>query len=696
MKSNTERKNVGLKNEGLRVFGAWEPLSFRMRTCTDKPTCRMEDDYAWEHTEEFIKGLKERGFNLFITHFSKGRGITAETEEREDTRAIAQLCHKYGLHVGGYIRYDTFIPETFKLDYPDCVERMASVASKGMPRYDNQYWRYVPCPSSEEYLEYLDKLIGIGIDDIGLDCLHVDGVSLIHEPYACHCQKCQKAFRAWLVERYPTTKAQKTRFGFAPLDYVEIPDVTVREGIGHPSPIISDPVAQEWMFFRCQLLARIWTFIVNAAHRRNPNCYVQGNAGLWPNVNSMWVGAKDLSMLVESGNEGFFTEEGMPPELYPDGRLHGYFETFKKLRRLGIQTFTYNWDNDPERLKRAMAQQMAFNLDSSGVSLGANKRPGKWPVIVPEYIAFHRDRRDLFSGAVQAHDVAIYYSERNYALNSGTPLATQHLARDVMMRGHLPFGYLLADRRNEMSEFRAIVLPEVESMSNAEADDIAAYVHAGGGLLILGANTGRYDEFRRLHRENPLASSLGLLWNDESSAFSDRVGKGRVAFLPQLQSPDGTTEELVKAEVAKSEARYLVLYTELWRLPVNAAEMLQLLEWTAGGYCFNVLVPNTVVVEFVQQPEQKRHLIHLVNYDLDRDVGSFEIKCNIPVKSACAHTPDGDSPEVTLIDIGNGSKVIQIGGFHRYLIVEISLTKHGVFIPDIKGNGSIQYENKSG
>lgn len=671
--SNTRRDFIGLKREGLRVFGAWEPLSFRIRSWTEGTTRSIEDEYAWEHSEEFIIGLKRRGFNLIITPFSKGRGITAETEEREDTRTVARLCHKHGLHVGGYVRYSTFIPETFKLDYPNCIEEMASVGSKGMPRYFDQYWRYVPCPSSQEFLEYFDKLIGIGIEDIGLDCLHVDGVDLAPEPYACHCSKCLTAFRTWLVERYPSSKAQKARFGFAPLDYIEIPDISVYEPVPSPSPIIADPVAQEWMFFRCQQLARIWKFIVNAAHRRKPDCYVQGNATFCPNVNPYWVASKDLAQLAEAGNEGFFTEEGMPPDLYPDGRLHGYFESFKKLRRLGFQVFTYNSDTDPERLKRAMAHQMAFNLDSSGVNIGEKTDEGKWPVTVPEYMFFHRDNRALFQGAIQAHDVAIYYSERNYALNSGTPLVTQHLTRDVMMRGHLPFGYLLAERRSEMNEFRAMVLPEVECLSDAEADDIATYVRAGGGLLVLGANTGLYDECRRLRRKNALASRLSITWTTASSAFTARVGKGRVAFLPQLQSPEGIAAELVKSErAAQSGNNYLILHTENWRLPVNAAEMLQLLEWAAGGYSFEVLVPNTVVVEFVRQPKRKRHLIHLVNYDLTCDVGSFEIKCHIPIRKVQAFTPDGKAPKVRIDRSKRGPSIIFIEGFHRYLIIEVS------------------------
>jgi hypothetical protein len=134
----------------------------------------------------------------------------------------------------------------------------------------------------------------------------------------------------------------------------------------------------------------------------------------------------------------------------------------------------------------------------------------------------------------------------------------------------------------------------------------------GGGLLVLGANTGRYDENRRL--------------------------------------------------------------------PVNAPEMLQLLEWAAGGYRFDVLVPNTVVAEFVRQPDRKRHLIHLVNDDLTCDVGSFEIHCHMSIRRARAFTPDAKSPKVRIGGEGIGPRVIRAEGFHRYLIT--------VRIGDLNGDGA--------
>ena len=671
---------MGLREEGLRAFGSWEPLAHHLRRATD--WCAKEDAYAWEHSEEFIKGLKDRGFNLFITHFSKGYGIRAEANERENTRRIVDLCHKHGIYAGGYLRFSSFIPETLRQEVPDCAERFGGQNSLGKTtRYNIQYWRYFACPTSLEWREYIERLVEIGINDIGLDCLHVDGVSLHGEPFACHCERCVEAFRQWLNSRYPTPEEQEERFAFTGLSHVDPPDYMTTHFLTRPLPVLSEPVAEEWMWFRCQLLVDGWKALVAASRRCNPEVVVQGNTAFTPASNNAWDSGVRLGDLAQAGSDGFFTEEPTSPDLTADGRLHGYFETFKKLRRLGVQTFTYNREprpsyaaiTDPERLKRAMAHQMAFNLDSAGIIFGES--PAKeWPFVVPEYMAFHRDRRDLFHGATTAHDVALYYSEPTYALNSGTPVGTQIVARQVMLRGHVPFGYVLESHRSELREFRAVVMPETECVTESEANDIADYVKQGGGLLIIGANTGCYDANRRLHRKPPLMEALGLEWGASSGSFTAHVGQGRAAFLPQLDVPQGTVAALTQETIDKTKPAFDKIFPEAWQPALNGADMLRLLHWAAGGFRYELTVPDTVVAEFVRHESPARELIHLVNFDIERDVGAFEITCpGRKIAAAKAFTPDNPAPQVELLSgKGEDSATVRVSGLKRYLIVGLT------------------------
>lgn len=663
---------MSLLQQGLRGIGAWEPLHFKIR-CGGDP----EQTIAVHHRREakdYIKRLKKQGYNLYIIAFEKGFGLTAEAEERERTRRITELCHKHGIYAGGYLRYTTFVPDTVKQDVPDCIERFACRNSEGkFPRYGVQGFRYLPCPTSTDYLEWLGQFIKIGVRDIGLDLLHIDGLDMIAEPWACKCDRCKAGFREWLQTRYPTSAAQKYRFGFSGMEFVDPPDVTNMHPIQLPLPIMSDPIFQEWTFYHTHLLKEVWTFIVGTAHRLNPKCVIQGNGQFNPARNNAFYGGMDIELMSEVGSEGFYTEEGPGNDLLPNGRIRGFFETFKKLRGLGITVYTGNsmpetgpMERRHEHLKRDMAAQMAFNLDAVGMGGGE----------APEYMAFHRDRRDLFHGVAPSHDAAIYHSERTRVLNCGTPIATTQLAMDVMLRGHVPFGYLLSSRRKDLRKFRALVLPETECMTDKEAEDIARYARGGGGILILGPNTGAFDEFRHAHKKNVLIHKLGIEERIGLSAFTARVGKGRVAFMRELITPQGNPQKIVDYWIKLHKDRRIpgfAMNPWEWNTPLNAAQFLSLLRWVGDGYRFEPIMADSVAVEFVKQEKKKRYLIHLVNFDLDNDVGPFEIICRgLKSQKAQAFTPDGKAPAVKIIKKDGRETIVQIKGFHRYLIVAAS------------------------
>jgi len=662
---------MSLTEEGLRGIGAWEPLHFVIRHGGNPEQAIASHNY--KETEEYIKSLKDSGYNLYIASFEKGFGMKTEAEERERTRRITKLCHKYGIYTGGYLRYTTFVPDTIRQEIPDCIERFAGRNSEGKyPRYGSQYFRYMPCPTSTDYLEWFGQFIKIGVADIGLDLLHIDGLKMVPEPYTCKCDRCKAGFREWLQEHYPTTEAQKHRFGFSGMEFVDPPDYTNCDPIELPVPIMSDPISQEWMFYHCYLLKKVWEFILEKTHKLNPNCIVQGNGKFTPGVNNAFYSGMDIELMSEAGSGAFYTEEGSGTDFLDNGRMRGFFETFKKLRGLGITVYAGNFaidsDNSKkklEHLKREMAVQMSFNLDAVGIGNGT----------VPEYMAFHRDRRDIFHGAIPAQNAAMYYSERTRALNCGTPIVTSQLAMDVMLRGHVPFGYLLSTHRRELSNFSVIVLSEIECMTDEEANDIADYVRKGGGLLILGANTGGFNQFRDTRENNVLLENLGLKWSDGTTAFSTHADAGRVAFMPELVAPEGNPTKIVDRWIKIHKDRKIpgfAMNPWEWSTPMNACQFHALLRWASNGYRFEPLVADSVAVEFVKQKNPARHLIHLVNFDLDNDVAPFEIICNgIAVNKAEVFTPDSKTTSIEIVN-EQGKTALRINGFHRYLIVAVS------------------------
>jgi hypothetical protein len=234
---------------------------------------------------------------------------------------------------------------------------------------------------------------------------------------------------------------------------------------------------------------------------------------------------------------------------------------------------------------------------------------------------------------------------------------------------------MLAEIRDVIGEYRAVVLPEVECLTASEADDLSQYVRSGGGLVVIGANTGRYDELGLPHRSNVLVDALQLDWQDDSPAFTARVGRGRVAYLPMLVAPQGTPAELVRAAQANSGPYFQLAPTD-WHPPRNAADLVKLLEWAAGGFRFKLTAPDTTVVEYVHQPTRSRYLIHLVNFDLTHTVGAFEIRCHGigDVCVAAAATPDEHRPTIDRLETPEKeTSIVRVSGFERYVVVSVAL-----------------------
>lgn len=670
-----------IKKEGLRAFGAWEPLSFLRRLGRQPDTCSQEELYAWLHSEKFIKGLKERGYNLYITHLSKGHGIKEEAEDRQDTKRIVDLCHRHGLYAGGYIRYTNLVPETMRADVPDCIDRFAAKPEPGRSsRYNIQYWRYMPCPTSQEFLDYLDRIIEIGVNQIGIDCLHVDGLRIPPEPYACHCERCRRQFSEWLYRKYPDREKRKQRFGYADFQGLELPDYIMTEKISFPLPILEEPVGQEWVFFRTHLLDRIWNYLVTGVHRRNPACIIQGNATLHPGVNTAFFTGTDMVSLAATGCEGLFSEEDMHPELTASGRICGNFnaDTFKKLRCLGLTTFAYNHPRviaDPrdksEAIKQCMAHQMAFNQDACGVAVGASL--GKWPETDPVYLRFHREHRDLFAGTVPLTDAGIYYSQRTVTLNCGTPLAATIVLSRLLMRSHVPYGFTFAEKPEQLNGCRVVLLPETECLSLAEAEAIAEYVRRGGGLIVFGRNTGRYNEIRRRHKKNSLQEALGIVWPEQTPMFSLRCGRGRVGFVDRLVFKDALTEQMVKDAFAATEP-YPYLDFRNWPEPVNGNDILTMIRWASGGLAFECTAGNNVAVEYCRSADTNRFILHCVNLDLRQDAGPFEISCcGRRIKKAQVFSPDEFHSKAEIMKAEGGRTAVSVSGFKRYCLVVLSV-----------------------
>ena len=179
-------------------------------------------------------------------------------------------------------------------------------------------------------------------------------------------------------------------------------------------------------------------------------------------------------------------------------------------------------------------------------------------------------------------------------------------------------------------------------MTNLAA--IRRFVEAGGGLIAT-EESGLYDQWRRLRVKPGLE---GLIDNQPAAApyqeevanvpvvagtpARKEVGHGRVVYLPGIEF-DGPLPP---------REPYFHIGPSFWKRPKNWKQVIEAVSWTSqGDVPLQVSGPDFLAANLVEQPEKRRRLVHLVNYNSGEmpSIENIEVKCAVPEgKSANAVT----------------------------------------------------------
>ena len=197
-----------IENGLIDAGGSHEPEIFVVRRGGQPVNSR--EIYESAQSEETIRLLHSQGVEVFHTHFYKGFGMVAERPEMEDTIRVAAIVHRYQMKVDTYIQWDTMMYETFFAEQPqaqDWIQRDAAGQPIMLTYGYQQSYRYRPCFSNQQYLDYLKKVVRVAVVEAKTDFIHFDNFDLNPEPESCHCKECNAGFRAHLRGKY--TEAQR-------------------------------------------------------------------------------------------------------------------------------------------------------------------------------------------------------------------------------------------------------------------------------------------------------------------------------------------------------------------------------------------------------------------------------------------------------------------------------------------------------
>jgi len=621
-----------IENGVIDAGGSHEPYIFVVRRGGQRLDARQA--YERQQSEDLIRTLSQQGVEVFHTHLYKGMGMAAERPEMEDARRAAAIAHRHGMKVDSYVQWNTLMYETFFAEEPrarDWIQRNIS----GLPillRYGyQQSFRYRPCFANQEYLEYLKRIVRYAVEEVKTDFIHFDNFDLNPEPESCHCPACVRGFRKFLRSKY-TAAERKERFGFENTDYVNPPQWNA-ENPPQRMQIIFDPAIQEWIDYRCQLMADALREMALYAKSMNPEVVIEINPHGITGGNRAWTAAIDHARLLKS-TQVFWTEEGHMPAYLPDGRLISRIRSYKLARAYRNILFTYT-GNDAA----AMAEGLAFN-QTIGYAGGHPLTAG-----MLKYIDFYRRNRELFTGTRDAGNVAVLRSFPSITYNHARAQLAAVLTEQSLIQARIPFDLIFDEHLEDLAKYQVLVLPDSECLSDRQIASIRAFVAAGGGLVATG-QAGLYDQWRRLRTEPGLAGMVDgqrrargyeetVERSEEAAALPVRktFEKGRVAYLAALRF-DGPLPRF---------GNYFEISDRFWKLPVNWRGLVESVRWAARDRIpATVSGPPYLVTNLVAQPEKRRLLLHLVNYNHRRQpaVAAMEVRCRIP--------GGGSTPQVTL------------------------------------------------
>ena len=605
----THNRPEWLKNGIVNVWvgGCHEPLIFRRR----KGGMFEDDAERWngeEHAEESVRKAAEMGADMFHTHFYKGFGLKAEKKDIEMAAELSRRVHTHGMRLDTYVA-GTYSYETVYMEEPG-AKSWAAVNDRGEPvtYWANQTFRHRACVNNPEYMDYLKRVIRVGVEEVKTDLIHFDNFVLVMEPMSCRCGISREKFQGFLKNKYGGEELED-RLGFTSLEHVVPPAWDV---VNPPwdLEVINDPLIQEWIDFRCQSLADYYGELADFIRKLNPEVAVECNPQGVNGSNRAFLSGVDFPRLLAHGDV-FWTEEWSPSSVTEDGRLISKIRTFKVGRRLENIVFAYHFGERGGASYVGLAESLSFNQTPGvmGELDGFDSEQGR-----KTYINFYLKHRDLYTETRDVDDVGVLRGFASLAYNSYSTHLSTTLLEQTLIQTKTPFGIIFDEGLEDLSPFRVLALGNTECLSDRQLELIQKFVEDGGGLVATD-DTSLYTEWRRQRRDFGLASLFGVHADERGFGPVRRVvGKGRVVYIPRIVP---AVERLPRTgwdmnqEIQK---KFGTIDSRYWHLPRNWDDLRRAVVWAAGGrLSVEVDAPLTTVLNVTLRDD--RLCIHLINYD---------------------------------------------------------------------------------
>ncbi len=636
---------VDLDPLGMRwTFGAHEPYTMYRRVgrhCTggiDGNARWLKPWLDWFDSESPAL-MEELGLNWLHCRFYKGMGWETEKKDFPNVKRFVANCRRHGVHPLAYVQFGTLYPETMRHEVPN-IEEWAQINEHGERHIYNgsSYFRWLPCVTCDEWVEYLKKVCAIALGEGGFDGIMFDN----SWAQPCYCERCEKRFHEYLMK----VKTPAERFGFDDLAFVRQPRPPAKTLQGE----IRDPVVQAWCRWRQEVLEDVFARLRANIKRVKPDAVVSANPQPFRSHRSFVAQSLNMHRFVRNLDLVVLQSDNFP-EVTRDGQIRNRVRDLKICRELGKPVVAL-CDSDAmltEERERHYLLPLLEDLFWGGIPtdrtiVSPKARPGFVdPAMIARrkpqlarFNAFARDRRPLLE-APSWLPVRLLWTPDATGFSTDAHLGLA-AAEEIFLRNQVPFGYLVATDDGPLevpADCEVLVVANQTCLSDGQIATIAAFAKRGGRLVVTG-DSGRYDEWNAQRLENPLLARLKGLPNVALRANHDVLPFASLGWSYRIAAPRDGGKALM-ADLDK----------------VGYAPPVRVLD-----------VPPHVFAEIKRT--EKGFAVFLLNYNPDAAVEGATIRV-AGASRVCFEAPFEDLPVATDLEASGGACRLPV--FHRAAVI---------------------------
>lgn len=682
-------------DKGIFSVGGWHPLPARLRRSVNQPE-DLESQYEWDFSEERVRLLASNGVNLVLSQFDRGLGDSDATEDHKRARKLSVLCHRYGLRHGSYLA-NTIYFESMLKDYPECEDWVVKNYNNKFSHYGGeQTFRWVVCFNSPSWLVRMKTIIRKAIEYVDTDLLHFDNLSVWPEPDGCHCVYCQKKFRAFLYQRYPTAEEQKFRFGYTGFETFRVPNFNESFQPAWSFDRFVNPLIQDYIDFRCETVTDYIKKLSQYSRSLNPDIMLDSNGQSISGVNRALL--HGINSETQLKYVDIMCDEC--PDFRKDNEADAVpasilkFRSMKQARQLGKAVFTAFKD----------AEGLAFNLAFGG-------SPGifmKWgyaeqnqqeknplPKDIEILLNHFKSNSNLYGTLRPAAKVVLLRSQKSLTYISTSTHLSVCVLEQVLFNHRIPFTIIGDEELSSKSlkNFDLLILPNVEYLSDDQEKIIENFVFLGKSLMVT-EDTGQFKSTGRI-RKLPAFNDIFKFeeknsdCEQENASFDPnkqfrekqkqsskikfaKFGAGKAVYMPEMQ---------YRYRAGVFESRYNIHYNGIdsryWKEPLNTRELLNAMQWLeADLYPVKLYGAENVFIDIVKLRDKNQAcMIFRAGNDSSPVSLRFGVKASqIPVMGKL-YLPDNGNAEKIKFEKNGDYFETELKEVKKLAVVSYILTK---------------------